>query len=131
MEETTPKDPIPDMRGLSKKRLLAFEAKLRAADEARVAARERKKRGESGRAAKGAGETAPGRRGAAKRKRARRRAGEGAAAPAEEGRIDWAFSEQTIEAYYDIVSRIITPRVMAQEARCAGNPAARPRDYHG
>ncbi|MAW82408.1 MAG: hypothetical protein CMI63_19395 [Parvularcula sp.] len=114
--------PFPDdMPGLSKKRLLAFEAARRAADETAAAARKETK-----------GETVA-EASTPKRKRARRKvkgAGPDANMAGEE-RQSWAITEETVEAYYDVVSRIITPRVMAQEARCAGNPAARPRDYRG
>lgn len=129
--------PLPDdMPGLSKKRLLAFEAARRAADETAAAARKEaqralKKGGPAG-AAEPPCETAFA-GGTPKRKRARRKVkGAGPDANmAREERQSWAITEETVEAYYDVVSRIITPRVMAQEARCAGNPVARPRDYHG
>lgn len=120
-------NPLPDdIPGLSKRRYLAWEAQRRAIDETDATARKPIRRKETaGEILDRGGERPP------KRKRARRSLGNGLGAARDGERASWAFSEETVEAYYDVVSRIITPRAMAQEARREGNPAARPRDYRG
>jgi len=119
---------LPDnMPGLSKRRYRALEAARCIADLAKCGDKARKEY-EAREAARGADlQEEQGSR--PKRKRARRGAGAGPVAAAD--RADWPFTDETVEIFYQMVKRRVTPRMMAQEARQAGDPRAAPRDYHG
>lgn len=115
----------PDMPGLSHKRLRALNDALREADLKTCSDKLRK---EYEAKCEAAAALAPARGARPKRKRARRggvsgRAGAGADEP------DWPFSDRTIEAMAQMIERRVTRRLMAQQARQAGDPTARPRNF--
>ena len=111
----------PDMPGLSQKRFRALNDALRETDLKGCSDKLRK---EYEAKCEAAAALDPARGARPKRKRARREH-----AAAGEGEPDWPFSSKSVEAMARMVSSRIAPRKIAQDARQAGDPSARPRDY--
>ncbi|GJL91580.1 hypothetical protein [Hyphococcus sp.] len=110
-------DILPDMPGLSKRKAHALNAAFRKQHLESCTEKFRKKFEESEAAAVARGPRP-------RRKRARR-----AGACEDESVIHWVATDYANHTLWETFSRKVTPRVMAQDARRAGAPSARPRDF--
>ena len=112
-------DTLPDMTGFSKRKAHELNRAFRK-QHLENCNEKRRKEFEEREAAASAAARGP----RPKRKRARR-----ADAEADESVIEWIITDYAINAVWEVISERVTPRLLAQEARQAGDPAARPRDF--